>query len=378
MARLANGQPMSFIAGAGVSFPVWLRLARSGDQIDASMSADGRDGASSWTAVGSVRVPPEPLFAQGLAVTSHDPNVLNTATFDNVSVVANLLRNPGFEESTVPAPGPGWVSDSFRQSPAQTETAAPRSGDKNGACRTTASLDCGIYQDIVAPVNGNYGFTVYARADRPGGLVGVDINGTNVGYLNVGVGGVGNYPGNPYTMGLVAKAGDTIHVWMYSPATPGSVVIDDASLMLYLRNPGFEDSTVPAVGPGWVSDSFRETDAQSETSAPRSGDKNGACRTTASLDCGIYQDIAAPVNGNYIFTVYASADHPGGLVGLQINGTLVGGSKVDVGGVGNYQAYYIGFLAKAGDTIHVWMYSPATPGSVVIDDASLTLYTGPR
>jgi hypothetical protein len=30
------------------------------------------------------------------------------------------------------------------------------------------------------------------------------------------------------------------------------------------------------------------------------------------------------------------------------------------------------FQASAGDTIRVWMYSPATPGYVVIDDVSLT------
>jgi hypothetical protein len=125
---------------------------------------------------------------------------LNTATFDNVSLVANLLRNPGFEESTVPALGPGRVSDSFRQTPAQSETAAPRSGDKNGACRTTASLDCGIYQDIVAPVNGTYIFTVYANADHPGGLVGVNLNLTFDGLKQVEAGGVGNY--QAYTMGF--------------------------------------------------------------------------------------------------------------------------------------------------------------------------------
>jgi hypothetical protein len=31
------------------------------------------------------------------------------------------------------------------------------------------------------------------------------------------------------------------------------------------------------------------------------------------------------------------------------------------------------FNAQAGDTIRVWMYSPATPGYVVMDDVSLTL-----
>ncbi len=34
------------------------------------------------------------------------------------------------------------------------------------------------------------------------------------------------------TMTFTANQGDTIRVWMYSPATPGYVVIDDASLGL--------------------------------------------------------------------------------------------------------------------------------------------------
>ena len=35
-----------------------------------------------------------------------------------------------------------------------------------------------------------------------------------------------------YTMTFTASAGDVIRVWMYSPASPGYVVIDDAILML--------------------------------------------------------------------------------------------------------------------------------------------------
>jgi len=66
----------------------------------------------------------------GLAVTSHDTSVRNTARFDRVLVFGsgsaqNLLVNPGFEDSTIPALGPGWISDPQRQSAAQTETAQP-------------------------------------------------------------------------------------------------------------------------------------------------------------------------------------------------------------------------------------------------------------
>jgi hypothetical protein len=35
------------------------------------------------------------------------------------------------------------------------------------------------------------------------------------------------------------------------------------------------------------------------------------------------------------------------------------------------------FAANAGDLIHVWMYSPSTPGYVVIDDVMLTQSDSP-
>jgi hypothetical protein len=221
---------MSFIAGASASFPVWLRLSRTGDRVDGSMSSDGE----LWTAVGSVDVTfPSGIFG-GLAVTSHNPGVLNEARFDHVLVksgtapTGNLLTNGGFEDSAVPNTGPGWVSDTIRQSPAHSETLAPHSGLQNGACRTTQTLDCGIYQDLVVPATGEYLLTVYTSADRPGGLVGVNIAAGRAQQVVVKEGGY-----QPYVFGLYLNAGDRIRVWMYSPATPGSVTIDDASLEVY-------------------------------------------------------------------------------------------------------------------------------------------------
>jgi hypothetical protein len=41
--------------------------------------------------------------------------------------------------------------------------------------------------------------------------------------------GFGNY-GVPLTLSFSATQGDRIRVWMYSPATPGHVVIDDVIL----------------------------------------------------------------------------------------------------------------------------------------------------
>ena len=119
----------------------------------------------------------------------------------------------------------------------------------------------------------------------------------------------------------------------------------------------------------------------SETASPHSGTHNAACHTTSG-DCGIYQDVspAADMTGNMLFSVYARADHPGGLVGVNVNGRPVTGARVFVGG---YQQYTVGFCtcwipsSSSPPVIRVWMYAPAG-GVVDIDDALLVQYSGPR
>jgi probable HAF family extracellular repeat protein len=140
------------------------------------------------------------------------------------------LLQEGFEGYAPPELRvPGWVSDSIRQVPAKSEWNQPHTGDKNGACWTTQNLDCGMYQEAVAPATGTYSLTLYANADRAGGYVGADVNGAAAALMAVDVRGFRNY-GAAYTMTFTASQGDTIRVWMYSPATPGYVVIDDVSL----------------------------------------------------------------------------------------------------------------------------------------------------
>jgi len=143
----------------------------------------------------------------------------------------NLLEKPGFEEYTPPALGvPGWVSDPNRQTPAKSESNQPHSGSNNGACFTPESLDCGIYQEVTAPSTGTYLLTFYATADRDGGLVGAHVNGVQAVSIPVEARGFRNY-GGAYTMTFPATAGDIIRVWMFSPAIPGYVVVDDVSLI---------------------------------------------------------------------------------------------------------------------------------------------------
>jgi hypothetical protein len=141
-----------------------------------------------------------------------------------------------------------------------------------------------------------------------------------------------------------------------------------------LQQPGFEGYTPPALGlPGWVSDNpLRAIPAKSETHQPHTGSQNGACWATTNADCGIYQEVTAPTTGQYTFVIWATADRTGGWVGANVNGQNVAGQAVSASGFGNYQQYAMQFQAAAGTTIRVWMYSPPTPGYVVIDDASLT------
>jgi hypothetical protein len=60
-------------------------------------------------------------------------------------------------------------------------------------------------------------------------------------------------------------------------------------------------------------------------------------------------------------------------VGVNLNGQTATSQDVAVRQFGDYAEYTMPFSAQAGDTIRVWMYSPPTPGYVVIDDVSLTL-----
>jgi regulation of enolase protein 1 (concanavalin A-like superfamily) len=228
MVRDTDGGSMSFIAGAATPFPAWVRLTRRGSAVQGDYSSDGQ----TWNSLGTATVSWPAAVAAGLAVTSHDTSLLNTATFDTVTVTpastggTNLLVNAGFEGSAVPGLAPGWVSDAFRQTAAQSETTAPHSGAKDGACRTTQSLDCGIFQEVTVASTGNYAFSVFAAADKPGALIGVNINGVD-NHLSVAV-DVSGY--REYDIAFAANAGDVIRVWAYSPASAGALVIDDATL----------------------------------------------------------------------------------------------------------------------------------------------------
>ncbi len=94
----AAGVTTSTSAGAYTA-PRWVKLARTGNVITASVSADG----TRWTMVGAdtVVLPATALF--GIAVTSHDVATLATGTVDNVSVSA--VSAPGWTTADIGATG---------------------------------------------------------------------------------------------------------------------------------------------------------------------------------------------------------------------------------------------------------------------------------
>ena len=138
---------------------------------------------------------------------------------------------------------------------------------------------------------------------------------------------------------------------------------------------GFEGYATPSLGvPGWISDQpLRQIAAKSESNQPRSGSKNGACWATTNADCGMYQEVVASVTGTYDLVMYATADRTGGWIGANVNGRSAASNPVSAAGFGNYVQYTMQFQAAAGETIRVWMYSPASPGYLVMDDVSLIL-----
>jgi regulation of enolase protein 1 (concanavalin A-like superfamily) len=84
MTRAVTGGETSYLAGTNRPAPVWLRLTRAGSTMTGEVSSDG----TTWTLLGSTTVVLGQQVYIGLVVCSHDSGMLNTATFDNVSVTA--------------------------------------------------------------------------------------------------------------------------------------------------------------------------------------------------------------------------------------------------------------------------------------------------
>ncbi|HEY2153862.1 MAG TPA: PKD domain-containing protein [Vicinamibacterales bacterium] len=416
MTRESDGGDTAFIAGTTVQLPVWLKITRSQDNFSGFVSSNG----TTWTSVGSVVLSLPPSLNDGIIVSSHDATTLNTSTFDNLSVATTvnglpspwtaqsvgsvgLLGTGTYSNGTFTMSGSGadiWgTSDAFeyvnqsastdvqivaRVATIQSTNAFAKAGvmmrSGTGSSDAHVVLDTrpdgslefmtrASFGSATTFVAGGYQLTpVWLKLVRSGNQVTGSVSTDGTSWQVVGTTPASfSAAGAPYTVGLAVTSHDQSqlntsmfdHVSVTAGAAGGGTNL--------LTNPGFESSVVPGLGPGWVSDASRQTAAHTEMTEPHSGSRDAACRTTSALDCGMYQDMIIAATGNYVFTLYATTDKAGALIGVNVNGA---GQSVPVQ-VGGYQAYSVSFSAHAGDSVRVWAYSPASAGSVVIDDASV-------
>jgi uncharacterized repeat protein (TIGR03806 family) len=74
----------------GIQAPYWVKLVRSGDAFDASISSDG----ITWVLVDSVTIPMANNVYIGMALTSHNNGQLNTSTLDNLEFLESPTAQP--------------------------------------------------------------------------------------------------------------------------------------------------------------------------------------------------------------------------------------------------------------------------------------------
>jgi endoglucanase Acf2/uncharacterized protein YjdB len=97
--RLTTGGESSHTAGPAGTAPYWVRLTRVGNVFTSLVSTNG----TTWTQVGTETIALTSATQVGLAVTSHNDAVLNTATFDNVSVTTSNVPVTGVTVSPASA-----------------------------------------------------------------------------------------------------------------------------------------------------------------------------------------------------------------------------------------------------------------------------------
>jgi RHS repeat-associated protein len=88
--RLSTSGAANGIPGSSATLPYWVKMIRNGSTFTGYASPDGVN----WIQVGTRQITMAQNVYIGLAVSSYDPSILVTATFDNVSV----------SSATVPAP----------------------------------------------------------------------------------------------------------------------------------------------------------------------------------------------------------------------------------------------------------------------------------
>jgi hypothetical protein len=438
MTRTSLGGATTFIAagsaavtpdGTGVKMNVVLQLARLGSTVSAAYCDLAT--SSACVQIGQTSFPEGPALA-GLAVTSHDPSVLNQAKFDTPPAVLSVqfpwatsdvgdAGTAGFatyEDATGSFFVSGAGADIWGTADAFHQVTQPFSGDSQLTARvvseqnTSAFAKAGLTIGDLSPdaarvildvkpdggiefmarsaagasmtfvAGSSASFPVWLRLTRAGNQFTGEISPDGTAWTTVG----------SVSVTMPDKTAGGFAVTSHDSAALNAAVFHNVGVTTglglgpvgqnLLVNPGFEDSIVPNTGPGWVSDTpLRQTAAVTELALPHSGAQNAACRTTTG-DCGIYQEVTASQSaqtGNLLISAYARADHPGALVGANVDGTFAVAMRVAPGG---YQRYTAGFCvcsfsSNPNPVVRVWIYAP--PGGLVaIDDVELVEDFGPR
>jgi len=89
--RMTAGGLTDYAPGLINGFPVWLKLSRTGNVINAYQSENGVN----WSLIKTETIPMANNVYIGMAVLSKDPNKLTAATFDNITVSGGSNSNSG-------------------------------------------------------------------------------------------------------------------------------------------------------------------------------------------------------------------------------------------------------------------------------------------
>ncbi|HEY0706603.1 MAG TPA: discoidin domain-containing protein, partial [Polyangia bacterium] len=158
--RLTAGAAATATAGGSGAVPGWLRLVRAGNTFTAFTSTNG----TTWTQYGTAVTSTFPAtLAVGLAVTSHADGVLNTATFDNVSITQPVTGPPGAPAGLTATAGNTQVSLAWNSSSGATSYTVKRSTTSGGPYSTVVGGLAGTSYTNTGLTNGTtYHYVVTA------------------------------------------------------------------------------------------------------------------------------------------------------------------------------------------------------------------------
>jgi regulation of enolase protein 1 (concanavalin A-like superfamily) len=165
--RVPSNGTTNVVAGPWYNAPMWVKLARAGNDFTASYSSDG----ATWTVLGTQTVTMGANIFVGLAACAHSTSTVTTATFDNLSASVSEpppggtppaapsgLRLTGVTSSTVSL---AWYDN------ASDETAYEVEGGTYGNFAVLATLPANTttYSDTGLAASTSYNYRVRAVRD---------------------------------------------------------------------------------------------------------------------------------------------------------------------------------------------------------------------